>query len=261
MIGIFDSGIGGLTTVKAITDLIPDADILYFGDTARTPYGSKSAKTIKEYSVENADFLVKKGAKLIIIACNTASSVSTELLRKKFNIPVFEVITPAVELAVKTTRNKKIGIIGTRATVTSGIYEKKITEIDPEIEVFSNPSPLLVPIIEEGFLKNPETKRIVKKYLVPLKTRQIDTLILGCTHYPILKDTILHKSGKRVRIIDSSTAIAQKVVSFLNSHENKSKYTGNNQIRDFYVSDVTPQFGNLAKKILKFTVDLKHREL
>ena len=261
MIGIFDSGIGGLTTVKAITDLIPDADILYFGDTARTPYGSKSAKTIREYSVENADFLVKKGAKLIIIACNTASSVSTELLRKKFNIPVFEVITPAVELAVKTTRNKKIGIIGTRATVTSGIYEKKITEIDPEIEVFSNPSPLLVPIIEEGFLKNPETKRIVKKYLVPLKTRQIDTLILGCTHYPILKDTILHKSGKRVRIIDSSTAIAQKVVSFLNSHENKSKYTGNNKIRDFYVSDITPQFGNLAKKILKFTVDLKHREL
>ncbi|MDY0360954.1 MAG: glutamate racemase [Desulforegulaceae bacterium] len=261
MIGIFDSGIGGLTTVKAITDRLPHADILYFGDTARTPYGSKSADTIRSYSVENGDFLIKKGAKIIIIACNTASSAATDLLRQRYDIPVFEVITPAVELAVQTTRNKKIGIIGTRATISSGIYERNINLLDPEIKVLSNSSPLLVPLIEEGFLDTPETKRILKKYLIPLKTRQIDTLILGCTHYPILKKLIAAKAGKRVKIIDSSTAIAQSVVNFIDSHENGKILTGSSGKRDFYVSDITPQFGNLAKNILKAPVDLIHREL
>jgi glutamate racemase len=261
MIGVFDSGIGGLTTVKAITDKIPGADILYFGDTARTPYGSKSADTIKGYSAENSDFLMEKGAKLIIIACNSASSVATEVLRKRYDIPVFEVITPAVEQALKTTINKKIGVIGTRATISSGIYEKNINNADNDIKVYSNASPLLVPLIEEGFLKTPETNRILKRYLNPLKTRQIDTLILGCTHYPILKQTIAQKAGKRVKIIDSSTAIAESVVEYINSCSNSSEITGTGGKRDFYVSDITPQFGKLAQNILKFPVKLRHREL
>ncbi|MGE4519270.1 MAG: glutamate racemase [Desulfobacteraceae bacterium] len=261
MIGNFDSGIGGLTTVKAITDRLPHADILYFGDTARTPYGSKSPDTIRGYSAENGDFLIKKGAKIIIIACNTASSAATDLLRQRYDIPVFEVITPAVELAVKTTSNKKIGVIGTRATVSSGIYEKNIKAIDSEIKVHSNASPLLVPLIEEGFLDTPETKRILKKYLMPLRTRQIDTLILGCTHYPILKKLIAAKAGKRVKIIDSSTAIAESVVDFVNRDPNGNILTGSGGKRDFYVSDITPQFGNLAKNILKSPVNLIHREL
>jgi glutamate racemase len=261
MIGIFDSGIGGLTTVKAITDRLPQADILYFGDTARTPYGSKSADTIRNYSAENGDFLINKGAKIIIIACNSASSAATDLLRQRYDIPVFEVITPAVDLAVNTTLNKKIGIIGTRATISSGIYEKSIKSLNSEIKVLSNASPLLVPLLEEGFLNTPETKRILKKYLMPLKTKQIDTLILGCTHYPILKNLISAKAGKRVKIIDSSTAIAESVVQFVNSNNNPELLTGNSGKRDFYVSDITPQFGNLAKNILKSPVNLIHRVL
>ncbi|MDY0132890.1 MAG: glutamate racemase [Desulforegulaceae bacterium] len=261
MIGIFDSGIGGLTTVKAITDRLPNSDILYFGDTARTPYGSKSPETIKSYSAENADFLIEKGAKIIIIACNTASSAATELLRKRYEVPVFEVITPAVELAVKTTVNQKIGIIGTRATISSAVYEKKINKINSKIKVFSNSSPLLVPLIEEGLLNTPETKRILKKYLMPLKRRQVDTLILGCTHYPILKKLISVKAGKRVKTIDSSTAIAQQVEDFVNSHENTNLLIGTSGKREFYVSDITPQFGNLAKRILKSPVNLIHKML
>lgn len=259
MIGIFDSGIGGLTTVKAITDKIPNADILYFGDTARTPYGSKSRDTIRKYSLENAEFLVKNGAKAIVVACNTASSAAIDLLREKYDIPVFEVISPAVELAVKTSSNKKIGIIGTRATITSKIYHDKINEIDEDIKVYSNPSPLLVPLIEECFLNNPETRRIVKKYLMPLKTRKMDTLILGCTHYPIIKDVIRSKAGKRVNIIDSSTAIADKIVDYMKN--NDSDIFGNSGKREFFVSDLTPQFESLAKKILNFKFELNHRQL
>lgn len=259
MIGIFDSGIGGLTTVKAITDKIPNADILYFGDTARTPYGSKSRDTIRKYSLENAEFLVKNGAKAIVVACNTASSAAIDLLREKYDIPVFEVISPAVELAVKTSSNKKIGIIGTRATITSRIYHDKINEIDEDIKVYSNPSPLLVPLIEECFLNNPETRRIVKKYLIPLKTRKMDTLILGCTHYPIIKDVIRSKAGKRVNIIDSSTAIADKIVDYMKN--NDSDIFGNSGKREFFVSDLTPQFESLAKKILHFKFELNHRQL
>lgn len=259
MIGIFDSGIGGLTTVKAITDKIPNADILYFGDTARTPYGSKSRNTIQKYSLENAEFLVKNGAKAIVVACNTASSAAIDLLREKYDIPVFEVISPAVELAVKTSSNKKVGIIGTRATITSRIYHDKINEIDEDIKVYSNPSPLLVPLIEECFLNNPETRRIVKKYLMPLKTRKMDTLILGCTHYPIIKDVIRSKAGKRVNIIDSSTAIADTIVDYMKN--NDSDIFGNSGKREFFVSDLTPQFENLAKKILNFKFELNHRQL
>lgn len=261
MIGIFDSGIGGLTTVKAIKDLIPDADIVYFGDTARTPYGSKSADTIKNYSLENAKFLIDKGAKIIVIACNSASSTATKILREKLDIPVFEVITPAAKLASQVTKNNHIGIIGTRATISSRIYEQHLKNINKDIKVFSNPSPLLVPLIEEGFIKAPETKRIVKKYLIPLKTRQIDTLILGCTHYPILKDIIDGKAGKKVKIIDSSTAIANDIKEYIDNCENPEKFYKNLGKSIFFVSDITPQFGKLAKSILKFDVNLNHIKL
>ncbi|MEA1901260.1 MAG: glutamate racemase, partial [Thermodesulfobacteriota bacterium] len=183
MIGIFDSGIGGLTVVKAIMENLFGYDIIYFGDTARTPYGTKSSETVKKYALENTEFLLSKGAKIIVIACNTASSVATESVAENFDIPIFEVITPAVELSINTSHKPCIGIIGTRATVKSGIYEKKIKKMNPHARVYSKACPLLVPLVEEGWLNKPETKMIVKKYLHPLKVRQIDTLILGCTHY------------------------------------------------------------------------------
>jgi len=258
MIGVFDSGIGGLTTVKSILDRIPHADILYFGDTARTPYGSKSSETIRNYAVENVNFLLDKGAKLIIMACNSASSAATEVLKEKFDVPIFEVITPAVELATKTTKNFGVGLIGTRATVLSGVYEKKLKEISTDIRVYSNPAPLLVPLIEEGWLNSRETNMIVKKYLLPLKQKQIDTLILGCTHYPILKETIKRKMGKNVRIIDSSTAIADSVENFLKSRDDRDILTGKDARRDIYVSDITSRFGELAVNILKQKIILKH---
>jgi len=215
MIGIFDSGVGGLTVVRALMRRLPDQDMVYFGDTARTPYGTKSRETVIGYAVENTEFLLEKGADIIIMACNSASSVATETLREKFDVPVFEVITPAVDMAINISVSYRIGVIGTRATVNSGIYEKKITREKPEARVFSVPCPLLVPLVEEGWFEKPETRMIVKKYLHPLKTKQIDTLILGCTHYPILKKLIMSKVGKKVTIIDSSTAVTEMVNDYL----------------------------------------------
>lgn len=257
MIGIFDSGIGGLTVVKALIEQIPGYDIIYFGDTARTPYGSKSPETVIRYSIENTDFLLAKGAEIIVMACNSASSVATRNLAQKYNIPIFEVITPAVELAVKTSKNMLIGVIGTRATVQSGIYEKKILEINRKARVHSAACPLLVPLVEEGWLNKPVTAMIVKKYLHPLKVRQIDTLILGCTHYPLLKNIIQNKIGKRVNIIDSSAGVAIKVSNFLKTNKDVEKNLGKNGKFRLFVSDVTRQFEKAAKAVLKRNVNLE----
>jgi glutamate racemase len=258
MIGIFDSGIGGLTVVRAIMDELPGYDIIYFGDTARTPYGTKSSQTVIDYSVQNTEFLIKQGAKMIIMACNTASSVATDTLKKKFNLPIFEVISPAVNLSLQETKKSVIGVIGTRATINSGIYEKKIKEQNPDARVYSAACPLLVPLVEEGWLKKPETRMIVKKYLHPLKTRQIDTLILGCTHYPILKPIIQHKIGKQVHVISSSTAVAEQIRLFLSSSPEIDQSFSKNDKSEFFVSDLTPQFEKTAKSVIRQPIHLKH---
>jgi len=257
MIGIFDSGIGGLTVVRALMEQVPGYDIIYFGDTARTPYGSKSPETVIRYAVENTDFLLEKGAEIVVMACNSASSVATERLVQKYNTSIFEVITPAVELSVQRSKKMYIGVIGTRATVQSGIYEKKILEINPEARIYSAACPLLVPLVEEGWLKKPVTSMIVKKYLHPLKVRQIDTLILGCTHYPLLINIIQNKIGKRVNIIDSSAGVAKKVRDFLKTNKDvENKLSKNGKFR-LFVSDVTQQFAKTAKAVLKRNVKLE----
>ena len=258
MIGIFDSGLGGLTVVNAIMKQLPGYDLLYFGDTARTPYGTKSQKTVIGYSFENTDFLIKKGAEIIIIACNTASSVATLGLSEKYNIPIFEVITPAVEDALIVSKKHRIGIIGTRATVNSNIYKIKIQAKDPDARVYSNACPLLVPLVEEGWMKKPETRMIIKKYLHPLKGRQIDTLILGCTHYPLLKDIIQQKIGKRVKIIDSSLSVAAQIKEYLKKNPEIDGLLSKEGRASFFVSDVTDQFIKTAKKILKKDIRLEH---
>lgn len=258
MIGIFDSGIGGLTVVQALMEQLPGYDIIYFGDTARTPYGTKSPETVIKYSLENTDFLLNQGAKIIVTACNTASSVAIPSLAEKYDIPIFEVITPAVELSIKTSLNDRVGVIGTRATIKSGIYEKKIKALNPEAKVYSAACPLLVPLVEEGWLKKPETVMIVKKYLHPLKVRQLDTLILGCTHYPLLKNIIQRKIGKQVNIIDSSGGIAKVVKSFLEKHTEIDNLLGKNGKSKIFVSDVTEQFENTARATLKRNVPLEH---
>ena len=230
---------------------IPGYDIVYFGDTARTPYGTKSAETVIGYTISNIEFLLSRGAKLIVIACNTASSVATAPVLKQFSVPIFEVITPAVELAVQASKNLNFGIMGTRATITSGIYETKIIENQPRARVYSVACPLLVPLVEEGWLDKAETAMIVKKYLHPLKTRQIDTLILGCTHYPLLKKVIQRKIGKRVHLIDSSISVSNSVNAFLAANSQIDRRLGRNGQLTLFVSDVTDQFKKIAEMTLK----------
>lgn len=257
MIGILDSGLGGLTVVNAVRKQLPGYDIIYFGDTARTPYGSKSAETIARYTLEGADFLVDRGATVLVVACSTASSAGIDQLKKKYNLPVFEVITPAVESALARTVKGYIGIIGTRATVDSGIYQQMILKKMPHANVYSAPCPLIVPLIEEGWTKRPETRMIIKKYLLPLKTRQIDTLILGCSHYPLLKDIIQQKAGRKVNVIDTSSTLASEIKNSLDPHTEIGKeLTKNSHIR-FFVSDITEQCHRIAEFILRRKVRLE----
>ncbi len=260
MIGIFDSGLGGLTVVKEILKHIPHYKIIYFGDTARTPYGTKSAETVIRYAIENTQFLLEKGAKVIVVACHTVSSTAISLLKSRFpEVPFFEVVSPSMKKALKLTKNKKIGLIGTRTTVESGIYEKLFKEVDPEIKLYSNPAPLLVPLIEEGWLKKPETRKIVKKYLIPLKMRGIDTLILGCTHYPLIKKLIQEKAGKRIKLVDPSEEVAIEVKNFIEVHsELIEKFFSNpGEELEIYVSDITAHFAKIAQLFLGRKVVLK----
>jgi glutamate racemase len=254
MIGIFDSGVGGLTVARAVMKQIPGYDIVYFGDTAHTPYGTKSSETVIGYTINNIEFLLSQGAELIIIACNTASSVVTAPVLERFSVPIFEVITPAVELAVQASKNLNFGIIGTRATITSGIYEKKIIENQPQARVYSVACPLLVPLVEEGWLNKAETAMIVKKYLQPLKTRQIDTLILGCTHYPLLKKVIQRKIGRRVQLIDSALSVSNSVKAFLAANTEIDRRLDRNDHLTLFVSDVTDQFKKIAEMTLKTNI-------
>ena len=257
MIGIFDSGVGGMTVARAVETLLPDLQIIYYGDLARTPYGNKSPETIIEYSINNTEFLLDHGAQAIIIACNSASSVASETLRQKFDIPIFEVITPAVEQAVAATSSGNIGVIGTRATIRSEIYAQKIKQKAPELRVFSIACPLLVPLVEEGWIDTRETKMILRKYLAPLKQKQIDTLVLGCTHYPLLKDLIQHRVGKkRIRLIDSSIEVALTLQTYLNENPDFCKTLQYGDANTYFVSDITKAAIITAEKIFGRHIDL-----
>ena len=261
MIGIFDSGLGGLTVVKEMFRQLPEYQMVYFGDTARYPYGNRGPGIIEQYAHEDARFLLGKGAKLIIIACNTASAIAYPGLKKKFpNLPLFEVISPAVEAAVQRTKNKKIGVIGTRATINSGMYKKLIKARDKDIQVFSKAAPMLVPLVEENWLKRPETKMILKKYLYPLKLKQIDNLILGCTHYPFLKNIIQEKMGKRVILVDSAEEVVGKVKKYLEENKEMARELEGNK-HEFFVSDLTPQAQDLANKWFDNQVKLQYHSL
>lgn len=256
MIGIFDSGIGGLTVARAIEQVLPNRSLLYFGDTARTPYGTKSAEVITDYSLRNCEFLLQNGAKLIVIGCNSASSVATERLRAEFDVPILEVISPAVKRAVKVTKSGRVGVIGTRATIQSGIYEQMLKASLPGCEVFSVPCPLLVPLVEEGWTNKRETKMIIRRYLHPLKDKQIDTLILGCTHYPLLKDLIGKRAGKKITVIDSSIEIAHCLRDQLLPIVDDNVALTENVSHRFYLSDVTDSARRTASLIFRQPVEL-----
>ncbi len=256
-IGIFDSGVGGFTVVRQLLSILPDVPVVYFGDTARTPYGPKSPGILRTYAMENARFLIEHGANIIVVACHSAASCATEELRENLTIPVFEVVTPSVEKACRVSRRGRIGIIGTRATVSSNVYPRLIPERRPGAKVFQNPCPLLVPIVEEGWLRSRETRMIVKKYLRPLKDRQIDTLVLGCTHYPLLKKVIKEKAGKRITIVDPSREVAEKVTAFLLRRYKTAPSGKKVQKNRFFLSDLTPHTVEIVRSFLGKKVELE----
>jgi len=252
-IGIFDSGVGGLTVFKEVKKVLPSESIIYLGDTARVPYGIRSKETVTRYSIENTEFLLSKGIKLLIIACNTASSLSIEEIKKRTSIPVIGVIEPGARAALSATRNKKIGIIGTEATVKSRAYPEAIKKIDSSVEVFSKACPLFVPLVEEGWTSGTVTKLVAEIYLKELKEKGIDTLILGCTHYPLLKPVISEVMGEDVQLIDSAveTAIVVKKIIEDNGLRNNSEESDNH----FFVTDSPERFLSVAERFLEEKID------
>ncbi len=245
-IGIFDSGVGGLTVFREIRRLFPHEDIVYFGDTARVPYGPKSRDTVINYSIQNARFLLQLGAKIIVVACNTAASVALPALKARFAVPIIGVIEPGARMAVEATQNHRIGVIGTEGTVRSKAYMHAIQQIDPNQEVLGTACPLFVPLAEEGWEDHPVTRSVAQEYLHDLLSRNIDTLVLGCTHYPILKKTIQEVAGNSVTLIDSAEAIARHLKEIL--PEPQSSGEGHDQ---FFVSDNEQKFEQIARKILQ----------
>ncbi|MFQ6618380.1 MAG: glutamate racemase, partial [Fidelibacterota bacterium] len=248
-IGIFDSGIGGLTVVKQLLSRLPAERIIYFGDTARVPYGSKSIKAVRRFALQNSDFLAEQGVKIIVVACNTASSVAMDVLKERFSIPVIGVIEPGARAAARRTINGRIGIIGTYGTISSGAYQSILKEINPDLQIFGIPCPLFVPVIEEGWENSRTAEIIAGEYLSPLKRRGIDTLILGCTHYPMIKATIEKVLGAGVALIDSAVEIAEEVTGVLES-ENLLNKGSERYDHNFYVSDLPMKFKEIATRFL-----------
>lgn len=249
-IGIFDSGVGGLTVFKEIRKRFPHEDIIYFGDTARVPYGPKSKYTVINYSIQNARFLIQQGAKIIVIACNTSSATALDKLRKLLPVPVIGVIEPGALAAVSYSKEKRIGVIGTEGTIKSNAYASVISELDKNCKVFSKSCPLFVSLAEEGWVDHDVTKQIIKEYLTPLIQNKIDTLVLGCTHYPILKRSIQQVLGDGITLVDSAETVADKLETVLINRETQG--IGANQ---FYVSDNENKFKIIASKILDMEID------
>jgi len=247
-IGIFDSGIGGLTVFKEIKKALPGEDIVYFGDTARVPYGTKSKDTVIKFSVQNADFLVSLNVKMIVVACNTSSSYSLPVLKKRYDIPVIGVIKPGAKEAASITKKLKVGVIGTKATISSSIYNKEIKRINPDIDVVTASCPLFVPLVEEGWLRTDVTGITARKYLDPIRKKGIDAIVLGCTHYPLLKPVIRQIFGADVMIIDSAMQTAKAVKDIL--CENGINNQGGSGDYRFYVSDEPELFKGIGSKFL-----------
>lgn len=256
MIGLFDSGIGGLTVLREVAKLLPNVTLVYFGDTARTPYGNKSAEVVSAYGLEATKFLVERGAKAIIVACNTVSAVGLQAIKQAYpKLPVFDVVTPAVEAVVRLPQAHRIGVMGTRALVGSGIYQRLLKQHN-SYEVVAHAAPLLVPLVEEGWLDKPETKRIIKSYLTPFKQAQVDTLVLACTHYPLLKTLIQARVAKRTVVVDPAEETARVVAAWVLQHPEVSEpATGAGS--HFYVTDLTPQTQAIAQAWLKRAIKLE----
>ncbi|MGE4358161.1 MAG: glutamate racemase [Candidatus Omnitrophota bacterium] len=249
-IGVFDSGVGGLTVVKELLRVLPDENFIYFGDTARVPYGNKSKETVIRFTLENIIFLLKQNVKLVVLACNTASSIALPVIKQYFRVPIIGVVNPAVKEAIRLTKNKRIGVIGTRATISSTAYEKEIYRIDPATKVFPQSCPLFVPLVEEGWFEGDIVYNVAKNYLAPLKEKEIDTLILACTHYPLLKKIISKIMGEKVRLIDSAKEVALEVKELLKEKGLLCKERRKPSPLVCYVTDKSSNFHEIGKRFL-----------
>jgi len=249
-IGVFDSGLGGLTVLKEIKKLIPTESVVYFGDNGRAPYGTKSTDTIVKYTFQDIRFLLNQDIKMIVIACNTASASSLKLVKDSFDIPVIEVTEPGAITAVNETKNKKIGVIGTVATVTSGVYERAINRLDSSIEIVQKACPLFVPLVEEGWWENEIAFRIAEEYLEPLKKEGIDTLVMGCTHYPLLYNTISKVMGPDVKLVSSALEVT-KVVRKILGEMDIMRDENVKPVYRYYTSDSVEKFESLGSAILE----------
>lgn len=256
MIGIFDSGVGGLTVVKEIFKQLPDYQVIYFGDTARLPYGTKGATFVKKYSTKIVDWLLHRKAKIIVIACNTSSAWAADSLKKKFKgVPVFEMIEPAVKEAILTTKNKKIGIIGTPGTIKSGAYQERLLKIDPSLEIFSVACPLFVPLVEEGLIEDQITIDAIKKYIDPLKEKGIDTLVLGCTHYPLLKNIIEKVIDSGIKIVNPAESLAREVKMYLDNNPKIKEKIAKGIDHKFFFSDEPYNLEKISKLCFNKEID------
>ena len=254
-IGVFDSGLGGLTVVREMKRLLPKESLVYFGDTARLPYGSKSKEAIVRFSKQIMRFLMRHDVKAVIIACGTASANALEELRATFDLPIFGVVEPGVREAARSTRSGRIGITGTEATIRSGAYERLLKQINPALQVFSQACPLFVPLVEEGWFEDPVTRSVVHSYLQELKKQTVDTLVLGCTHYPLLRKLVQEEIGEEVTLVNPSSSAVQEVKAFLECHamqteDREGQYT-------FFASDNTEKFQAFGQQVLEMPLTVQ----
>jgi glutamate racemase len=247
-IGMFDSGIGGLTVLREVRKLLPREHIIYLGDTARVPYGNRSPETVRRYSLENARFLLGKGIKMLIVACNTSSAIALPVLKRRLPVPVVGVIDPPAREAVKRTEEKRIGVIGTRATIESQAYVRAIKRLDPSIEVVSRACPLFVPVVEEGLEQDEVARVVVEKYLHEVKAAAIDVLLMGCTHYPILEPQIRKILGGGVYIVNSGRETAREVGRMLKKHGIRRNSGKGGCI--YFVTDAPDRLSDLGARVL-----------
>jgi len=247
-IGVFDSGIGGLTVLKALTEVLPAEDFVYLGDTARLPYGTKSNEIIIRYSRENTEFLLAKGIKMLVVACNTSSAVALDDISHDTVVPVIGVIEPGARAAVRASHSGKVGVIGTEATIASGAYTRAIQRLRPHAEIYTRACPLLVPLVEEGWIDNEIAERTVAYYLESLKASGIDTLLLGCTHYPLLRGVFARVLGARVKIVDSATATAETVRERLTAL--RLARPGAQGAQSFFVTETPERFVRVGRRFL-----------
>lgn len=253
-IGIFDSGVGGLTVTREIMRQLPMENLVYFGDTARVPYGSKSKQTIIRYSTQIVNFLLTKNVKAIVIACNTASAMALEVLQEQVDIPVIGVVWPGAISAAEATKTKNVGVIGTAGTIKSEIYNKYIHQLNPDITVVTKSCPLFVPLVEEGLIEDRVTDDIAGRYLGEFKEYQVDALVLGCTHYPLLSNTIRRILGDGIKLVNPAYETAKSLKTLLTEKDllNNSGVKGKHK---YYVSDMTDQFVPFADRVLPTRVE------